>query len=216
MFEDEENESETDNKDVPEDEEMEIGELDTSYCACVLWTYQDQSTSEKVRKKREQEFWKWYVKEAALIQGVTMKEDDDGDEQTDDEPEISIGNIEDFVKYVSYELDYLGKYEKRDEAKEIRIYVYNQKNGNCCPTCGKFSGHISTNFNGIMRFGKIKGWQIIFNMRENVCICDNPDCPEHEFMPTEEVDYKAKMANYKYIKSIPGNEKKLCELLGIL
>ena len=198
---------------VLDDGDLEVEELDTSYCACVLWTYKDPSVPAKMRKKREQGFWEWYIREAALIQGVTLKETH-GDEETDD-GEIKLESIGDFVRYVSHEMEYLERCEKKDSTKEIRIYVYNLKDGTRCPTCGKFSDHISTSFDGIMKFGKIKGWQIIFNIKENICICDNPDCPEYEFMPTEEVDYKEKVANYKYIKSMPGNEEKLCKLLGI-
>ena len=197
-----------------DDGDLEVEELDTSYCACVLWTYKAPSVSEKMRKKREQQFWEWYIREAALIQGVTLKETH-GDEESDDGEEIKLESIGDFVRYVSREMEYLERCEKKDSTKEIWIYVYNLKDGTRCPTCGKFSDHISTSFEGIMKFGKIKGWQIIFNIKENVCICDNPDCPEYEFMPTEEVDYKEKIANYKYIKSMPGNEEKLCKLLGI-
>lgn len=209
-------ENELDTEDILQDEDLEIDELDTSYCACVLWIYQDQSVSEKIRRKREKEFWEWYVKEAALIQGVTMQEICDK-EQIDDEPIIKIESIADFVKYVSYELDYLDSFVKKEQKKEIEVSVYNQKNGSHCPSCEKLSNHISKQFYGMMKLGKVKGWQIIFLTKENVCICDNPDCPTYEFTPTAgAVDYKAKVANYKHIISIPRNEEKLCELLGIL
>lgn len=203
-----------DGENILDDGDLEFEELDTSYCSCVLWTYQDPSVSTKIRKRREQRFWECYIREAALLQGVMLKETRD-DRETDNEAEIRLESIGDFVQYVSYEMEYLDRCEKKEAAKEIKIYVYNLKNGTRCPTCGKFSDHISASFNGIMKFGKIKGWNIIFDIKENICKCDNPDCPENDFMPTEEVDYKEKIANYKYIKSIPGNEEKLCKLLEI-
>lgn len=207
-------ESEGDDENILDDGDLEVEELDTSYCACVLWTYQNPSVSTKTRKRREQRFWECYIREAALLQGVMLKKTRN-DEEMDNGAEIRIESIKDFVQYVSYEMEYLDRCEKKDTTKEIKIYVYNLKNGTRCPTCGKFSDHISTSFNGTMKFGKIKGWNIIFNIKENICKCDNPDCPENDFMPTEKVDYKEKIANYKYIKSILGNEEKLCKLLGI-
>lgn len=206
--------SEVDDENILDDGDLEVEELDTSYCSCVLWTYQNPSVSTKTRKRREQSFWECYIREAALLQGVMLKETRD-DEEMDNGEDIRLESIRDFVQYVSYEMEYLDKVEKKDATKEIKIYVYNLKNGSRCPTCGKFSNHISNSFNGIMKFGKIKGWNIIFNIKENICKCDNPDCPENDFMPAEEVDYKEKIANYKYIKSIPGNEEKICKLLGI-
>ena len=50
-----------------EDGELEVDEYDTSYCASLMWKYQDMEADEITRKRRQAEFWVWYIKEAARL-----------------------------------------------------------------------------------------------------------------------------------------------------
>lgn len=66
---------EEDDAGVPsENGELEVDEYDTSYCASLMWKYQDMEADEITRKRRQAEFWVWYIKEAARLCDDPIKE----------------------------------------------------------------------------------------------------------------------------------------------
>ena len=96
---------------------VECGEYfsdkDTAYYACILWTHQNLKILDNQEQRTEYDFWDWYVREAASIQGVTI-EKVMIEEYSD---HIKIETIQDFVQSISYEFVYL-KYEKMSRRRK--------------------------------------------------------------------------------------------------
>lgn len=198
---------------VAKNSDLEFDERDTSYCACMMWAYQKKAASDVERKRKELEFWDWYIKEAAKQQGLVIEMSVKIPERMMDVPKTEINSIEDFVKYISHEFDFI-RYEKK-ENKVLFIYVTKLKDGAYCTKCGKFSSHIKSSVLGIDKLGKMKGWAIEFGMTVNSYYCDNPECSEKRFYPKSEIGHQERVAHFSYLKSIPGMPEKICELFGI-
>lgn len=168
---------------------VECGEYfsdkDTAYYACILWTHQNLKILDNQEQRTEYDFWDWYVREAASIQGVTI-EKVMIEEYSD---HIKIETIQDFVQSISYEFVYL-KYEKNESEKKISIFVFEQKDGGYCPACGYFSDHVYFEFYDILILPKIKGWKLIFDIKKNHYFCDNPNCAKEAFFSESKIDNK--------------------------
>lgn len=193
------------------DEDLEYEELDTIYCACMIYKYEDESANENARKQREADFWIWYLQTLAQIQGTTLLRDIHFEPKTEAVDFSLISTVEELVKAISYEFDYLS-HEVKDDM--ITIQVFNLKNGAYCPTCHQFSNRVKFDYGGIMKLGKIKGISIRLYIKNNVYFCDNKACEEESFMCQSKVDYKERMANYKQLVKTLGN-KRILEILQI-
>lgn len=184
---------------VPQkNEDLEFEEYDTSYCACMMWKYQDIESGEKIRREREIEFWEWYVKEVAQLFGDSVEDNIKIPSYLLKDSNLQIDSIENFVKAISYELDYI-KYEKKEKNKILVIYVYEHKNGLECPRCGVFSNHIEASLAGKELLGKFEGWMIEFKLRVNIYHCDNEKCSENIFPSRTKVGHNEKKANFLHI-----------------
>ena len=121
--------------------ELENDERDTAYCACKMYAFYNLAVSDNERKRREMEFWDWYIKEAAKLQGITIQTTVRIPNKLLEETKIEINSIEEFVKYISYEYDY-DKYEIIEEKRRLLVHVFHCKNGAFCRRCGQYSNHI--------------------------------------------------------------------------
>lgn len=189
--------------------DLEFSELDTCYCSCMMWKNQDIGAEDSLRKKLELEFWEWYIKEAASLQGEDIY-------NYVICPQIllksrTINNIEDFVKSISYELDYI-KHEKTDN-KKLLIFVREKGEGSECPRCGVFSNHVNANLTGREKLGKVNGWIIEFKLCTSIYYCDNLECSEKYFPTHIEVGHNEKVANFLSI--LQSEKGKVCEMFEI-
>ena len=177
----------------------------------MIYKYEDESADENARKQREADFWIWYLETLAQIQGTTLLRDIHFQPKTEVVDFSLISTVEQLVKAISYEFDYLS-HEVKDDM--ITIQVFNLKNGAYCPTCHQFSNRVKFDYGGIMKLGKIKGISIRLYIKNNVYFCDNKACEEESFMCQSKVDYKERMANYKQMVKTLGN-KRVLEILQI-
>ena len=193
------------------DDKLEIGEADTSYCAAIVWKYLDEGASESKRKRLEREFWLWYVRTAASIQGVQVdyvpEKADESAASDEDNQGVVINSLDDFVKAVNYEFQYE---DNKREDKLITLSVLNLNEDDTCPFCGQ-KGRYYGLFRGLMKFGQIKGWKLQFKIKEKYYHCTNPACKEG-YVPKKKVGYKEMMANFKYLTGNAENKKRLCEM----
>jgi len=198
---------------VLKNRDMEYDERDTSYCACMMWAYQNIASSDTEIKRREMEFWDWYIKEAAKQQGIIIETTVKIPKSMMDIPKVEIDTIEDFVKYISYESDYI-KYEKK-ENKLLIVYVIEAKDGSYCTKCGKFSNHIKSSILGSESIGKLKWWTVEFGLTDPIYYCDNPECSEEIFFPVSKVWHIERVVHFSYLKSLPEIQEKICALFNI-
>lgn len=131
-----------------------------------------------------------------------------------EEKDIVIQAKEDFVKFISYEYDYIKHEITKD--KELQIYVFDSKDGAPCPDCGQFSNHVETESGyGYDLMGKLNGWEIEFRVKQNTYYCDNPKCQTEWFFVRNRVLYAAKHAHFAKLKKMSGMPKKICALFEI-
>ena len=174
------------------------------------------AVSDNERKRREMEFWDWYIKEAAKLQGITIQTTVRIPNKLLEETKIEINSIEEFVKYISYEYDY-DKYEIIEEKRRLLVHVFHCKNGASCPDCGQYSNHIYMEeyVIGSDILGELNGWIIEFKFHENAYYCDNPDCYEYFFIKSK-VSFEDKRMHFLKLRSIHGMPEKICALFGII
>lgn len=210
------------NEDFPMDEssyetdknsDLEYDEWDTPYCACVMWEYQDLSAQDNVRKKRVLEFWEWYIKEAAKLQGITIRTKVKIPVELENFPNVEINTIQDFAEYIEYDFEYINKYEIKND-RQLLIYVCVDKDGAECPKCGVFSSRILGELSGITSVGKLRGWTIDFFVTIYEFRCGNRSCNKR-FYPMDKVGLNENIAHFNYLKSLPGMQDKICELFGL-
>ena len=207
--------SEEEDEDVPlENGELEVDEYDTSYCASLMWKYQDMETDEITRKRRQIEFWEWYIKEAAALLDDPMKENIKIASCMPDAPSLQITDAQDFVRAISSEQDYV-KYEKRDEKKVLRIYVCEHKKGATCPKCETFSERIRISLPVRDKLGKFKDWAVEFINELDYFYCDKENCPEEDFPARTKVGLTEKKANFRYITKQKENEEIIRKLFDL-
>ena len=53
--------------------DIDSDEWDTAFCACFMYAYNKLTVSDNERKRREREFWDWYIREVAKLQGITIQ-----------------------------------------------------------------------------------------------------------------------------------------------
>ena len=191
------------------DEDLEYEEWETAYCACMIYKYEDENANEEIRKQRETDFWIRYLKKLVSIQDVVLPRKFHIQNKLSNLDFSYITTMEEFVKAISYEFDYIS-HEIKDDI--IMIRVYNLKDGTYCPTCHAFSNHVKSDYTGMMKLGKIKNIQIRLYIKNNIYFCDNKDCEEEAFLTTSKVEYKERMANYKLLVKTLGS-KRVLELL---
>ena len=196
--------------------ELENDERDTAYCACKMYAFYNLVVSDNERKRREMEFWDWYIKEAAKLQGIIIQTTVKIPNKLLEETKIEINSIEEFVKYISYEYDY-DKYEIIEEKRRLLVHVFHCKNGASCPDCGQYSNHIYMEeyVIGSDILGELNGWIIEFKFHENAYYCDNPDCYEYFFIKSK-VSFEDKRMHFLKLRSIHGMPEKICALFGII
>ena len=182
--------------------------------SCFMYAYNKLTVSDNDRKRREREFWDWYIKEAAKLQGVTIQTTMKIPKELLEEKDIVIQTKEDFVKFISYQYDYI-KYEMTKD-KELLVYVFDSKDGASCPDCGQFSNHIKRECGyGYESMGKLNGWEIEFRVKQNTYYCDNPKCQTEWFFGRDKVLYVERHAHFAKLKKMSGMPKKICALFGI-
>lgn len=191
------------------DEDLEYEEWETAYCACMIYNYEDENANEEIRKQRETDYWIWYLEKLATIQDVVLPRKFNIQYKPSSTDFSHITTMEEFVKAISYEFDYIS-HEIKDDI--IMIRVYNVKDGTYCPICHVFSNHVKSDYTGMMKLGKIKHMQIRLYIKNNIYFCDNKDCIEEAFLTMSKVEYKERMANYKLLLKTLGS-KRILELL---
>ena len=206
---------EEDDAGVPsENGELEVDEYDTSYCASLMWKYQDMEADEITRKRRQAEFWVWYIKEAARLCDDPIKERIKVESFIPDPPMPAIKNAQDFVRAISSELDYI-KHEKMDEERKLVSHVCKHKNGEVCPKCSMFSDHIRMSLPVRDELRKFKGWKVELKNRLDFYYCDNESCSEEYFPARIQVGLTEKRSNFLYITKQKENEKIIRDLFGL-
>lgn len=185
------------------DEDLEYEEWETAYCACMIYKYEDDDVNEAIRKQRETDYWRWYLKKIASIQDVVLPRKFHVQNKPSNLDFSHITTMEEFVKAISYEFDYIS-HEFKDDM--IIIHVYNLKNGTYCPTCHAFSNHVKSDYTGMMKLGKIKNMLIRLYIKNNIYFCDNDDCKEETFLTMSKVEYKERTANYKLLVKALGKQ----------
>lgn len=90
----------------------------------MIYKYEDESADENARKQREADFWIWYLETLAQIQGTTLLRDIHFQPKTEVVDFSLISTVEQLVKAISYEFDYLS-HEVKDDM--ITIQVFNLK-----------------------------------------------------------------------------------------
>ncbi len=194
--------------------DIDSDEWDTAFCACFMYAYNKMTVSDNESKRREREFWDWYIREAAKLQGITIQVTMKIPKELLEEKDIVIQAKEDFVKFISYEYDYIKHEITKD--KELQIYVFDSKDGAPCPDCGQFSNHVETESGyGYDLMGKLNGWEIEFRVKQNTYYCDNPKCQTEWFFVRNRVLYAAKHAHFAKLKKMSGMPKKICALFEI-
>ena len=179
--------------------DIDSDEWDTAFCACFMYAYNKMTVSDNESKRREREFWDWYIREAAKLQGITIQGTMKIPKDLLEEKDIVIQTKEDFVKFISYEYDYIKHEITKD--KELQIYVFDSKDCAPCPDCGQFSNHVETESGyGYDLMGKLNGWEIEFRVKQNTYYCDNPKCQTEWFFVRNMVLYAAKHAHFAKLK----------------
>lgn len=196
---------------IDKDNDLEFDELDTSYCTSIVWKYQDMRIQKEERNNKEKDFWIWYVKEAAKIQGIKCTYESDIVEYTQSYSQEIIESLEELVKKISSEYEFIS-YEKKNMA--VILGVLNLNDNAVCPVCKMKSSRFK-NFFGMMDIGKIRNWKIQLKIKERLYYCDNSQCKKENFIPNTQVDYKEKKANFSYVVSVPENEERICKFLDI-
>ncbi len=187
--------------------DIDSDEWDTAFCACFMYAYNKLTISDNERKRREREFWDWYIREAAKLQGITIQTTMKIPKELLEEKDIVIQTKKDFVKFISYEYDYIKHEITKD--KELQIYVFDSKDGAPCPDCGQFSNHVETESGyGYDSMGKLNGWAIEFRVKQNTYYCDNPKCQTKWFFVRNKVLYAAKHAHFVKLKKCLVCQKK--------
>ena len=197
-----------------ENGELEVDEYDTSYCASLMWKYQDMEADEITRKRRQAEFWVWYIKEAARLCDDPIKERIKVESFIPDTPILEIKNAQDFVRAINSELDYI-KHEKMNDKIILRIYTRKHKKGLTYPACGRHSEHIKISSEAVSKLGKFKEWAVELRTEIHLYYCDNQDCPEKSFPDRTEVGLNEEKANFLYITNQKENEKIIHDLFGL-
>lgn len=169
---------------------------------------------EITRKRRQAEFWVWYIKEAARLCDDPIKERIKVESFIPDPPMPAIKNAQDFVRAISSELDYI-KHEKMDEEKKLVIHVCKHKNGEVCPKCSMFSDHIRMSLPVRDELRKFKGWKVELKNRLDFYYCDNESCSEEYFPARIQVGLTEKRSNFLYITKQKENEKIIYDLFGL-
>lgn len=197
---------------VTRDETLEVEETDTSYGTSIVWKYQDECASKPERKRKERQFWIWYVKKAAEIEGIAVN--DTAEESCESEScdynmqEIEINSLEDFVGQVSCDYKFISAGKKKHT---VRLKVFNLNRDDRCPVCGQTAVY-PEEFWGCMDLGMIEDWKIELSVRENLYHCENPLCQRNQFFPRDTDSYIERVANFTYIRNIHGMKEKLCEM----
>ncbi len=206
---------EEEDEDIPlENGDLEVDEYDTSYCASLMWKYQDMETDEITRKRRQIEFWEWYIKEAAALLDDPMKENIKIASCMPDAPSLQITNAQDFVRAIDSELDYI-KHEKLDEKKILIIYTCKHEKGLTCPKCGELSEHIKRSSTAVSNLGKFNGWTIELRREIHFYYCDNKDCSEESFPDRTKIGLNEEKANFRYITKQKENEEIIRKLFDL-
>ncbi len=105
ILQDEASLEEENEEDIPlKNGDLEIDEYDTSYCAGLMWKYQEMEAGETTRKKREIEFWEWYVKEAARLLNDPITEDIKIESSISEESSLQITCAQNFVRAISCQI----------------------------------------------------------------------------------------------------------------
>lgn len=194
--------------------DIDSDEWDTAFCACFMYAYNKLTVSDNERKRREREFWDWYIREVAKLQGITIQVAMKIPKELLEEEDIVIQTKEDFVKFISCEYDYIKHEITKD--KELQIYVFDSKDGAPCPDCGQFSNHVETESGyGYDSMGKLNGWAIEFRVKQNYYYCDNPQCQTECYFARDKVLYAERHAHFAKLKKMSGMPKKICALFGI-
>ena len=189
-----------------ENGELEVDEYDTSYCASLMWKYQDMEADEITRKRRQAEFWVWYIKEAARLCDDPIKERIKVESFIPDTPILEIKNAQDFVRAINSELDYI-KHEKMNDKIILRIYTRRHKKGLTYPACGRHSEHIKISSEAVSKLGKFKEWAVELRTEIHLYYCDNQDCPEKSFPDRTEVGLNEEKPTF-YISQIKRRMRK--------
>lgn len=179
---------------------------DTSYCASLMWKYQDMEADEITRKRRQAEFWVWYIKEAARLCDDPIKERIKVESFIPDTPILEIKNAQDFVRAINSELDYI-KHEKMNDKIILRIYTRKHKKGLTYPACGRHSEHIKISSEAVSKLGKFKEWAVELRTEIHLYYCDNQDCPEKSFPDRTEVGLNEEKPTF-YISQIKRRMRK--------
>ena len=87
--------------------DIDNDEWDTAFCACFMYAYNKLTVSDNERKRREREFWDWYIREIAKLQGIAIQVAMKISKKLLEEKDIVIQTKEDFVKFISCEYDYI-------------------------------------------------------------------------------------------------------------
>ena len=176
------------------------------YCASLMWKYQDMEADEITRKRRQAEFWVWYIKEAARLCDDPIKERIKVESFIPDTPILEIKNAQDFVRAINSELDYI-KHEKMNDKIILRIYTRKHKKGLTYPACGRHSEHIKISSEAVSKLGKFKEWAVELRTEIHLYYCDNQDCPEKSFPDRTEVGLNEEKPTF-YISQIKRRMRK--------
>ncbi|MDE7272256.1 MAG: hypothetical protein K2N95_04215 [Lachnospiraceae bacterium] len=197
---------------VTKDETLEVDETDTSYGTSIVWKYQDECASKLERKRKERQFWIWYVRKAAEIEGiavnVTAEESCEGESCEQNMQEIEINSLEDFVGQVSCDYKFISAGKKKHI---VTLKVYNLNHDDRCPICGQTAAN-PKEFWGSMDLGMIEDWKIELSVREHLYYCENPLCQKNQFFPRDTDSFIERVANFTHIRNIHGMKEKLCEM----
>lgn len=194
------------------DGNLEWDETDTSYGMSIVWKYQDECASKFERKRKERQFWLWYVRKAAEIEGIVVN--DTAEESCEIEDcdkgmqEIVINSLDDFVGQVSCDYKFISAERKKHI---VRLNVLNLNDDNKCPICGQAAAD-SKEFWGSMDLGMIGDWKIELHMRDHLCYCKNPLCQKDQFFPKNTDSFIERVANFTHIRNIDGMKEKLCAM----
>ncbi len=215
ILQDEASLEEENEEDIPlKNGDLEIDEYDTSYCAGLMWKYQEMEAGETTRKKREIEFWEWYVKEAARLLNDPITEDIKIESSISEESSLQITCAQNFVRAIASELDYI-KHEKIDEKKILIIHTCKNKKGLTCPKCGVLSEHIKISSEAVSELGKFKGWTVKFRTGIHFYYCDNKECSEKDFPERTQTGLNEKKANFLYITKQKENEEIISKIFDL-
>ena len=195
-----------------DDWNLELDETDTSYGMSIVWKYQDECASKFERKRKERQYWIWYVRKAAEIEGIVVNDIVEESSAVEDcnknMQEIVINSLDDFVRQVS--CDY--KFVSAEKKKHIMtLNVLNLNHDNKCPFCGQIAAN-SKDFVGEMDLGMVEDWEIKLHIQEHLYDCENPLCQRNQFFSRNTDSFIERVANFTHIRSIHGMKEKLCTM----